>query len=149
MLNPPVIIFDVAIFRQQFPAFSNETTFPDEMLQMYWDNATCYISAQGNYGWLQGDCRRLALNYMTAHLTALSIIIASGTVPYLAQSAGIDKVTVSLTPPPLKTQWQWWLNTTPYGAQLLSLLQARGVGGWYIGGCGYAELSAFRRSGGF
>lgn len=141
-----ILTFDVTLFRQQFPAFANTTQFPNAMLQMYWDMATCYITDIGNYGWLQGDCRQLAINLMTAHLTALSILIAAGQTPNLVQNATIDKVSVGLTPPPLKNQWQWWLSTTPYGMQLQALLQTRSVGGWAIGG--RPELAAFRRVGG-
>lgn len=142
---PAIITFDVAIFREQFPAFANETTFPDAMLQMYWDMATCYISDY-NCGWLYGDCRRLAIDLMTAHLTALSVLIAAGQTPGLVQSATIDKVSVSLTPPPIPNQWQWWLALTPYGQQLLALLQVKSVGGFYIGGL--PEGGAFRKVGG-
>jgi hypothetical protein len=50
------------------------------------------------------------------------------------QTANIDKVNVSLTPPPLKNQWQWWLSISPWGQQLWALLQVNSVGGHYIGG---------------
>ncbi len=140
-----IITFDVSLFRQQFPAFSNSATFPDAMLQMYWDMATCYIS-DCDYGWLNDGCRLLAINLMTAHLTALSVIIAAGETPGIVNSATIDKITVSLTPPPIPNQWRWWLNTTPYGAQLLALLAANSAGGFYIGGL--PELSAIRKVGG-
>lgn len=141
-----ILIFDVTQFRTLFSAFSNVTLYPDATLQMYWDMGTCYISNNGSYGWLTGTCRQQALNLMTAHLTALSGLIASGQTPYLMQSSTIDKITVTLTPPPLKTQWQWWLSTTPYGMQLYALLQVSSVGGWYIGGL--PESSAFRKVGG-
>lgn len=140
-----IILFDPTEFRLAFPAFANETTFPTPTLQRYWDMAICYVDDNGSYGWLQGDCRRLAINLMTAHLLAISVLIAAGQTPGLVQSSTIDKISVSLTPPPLKNQWQWWLSTTPYGAELLALLQTRSVGGWYIGG--RPELSAFRRVG--
>ena len=146
MIAPVIIEFDVTLFREQFPAFASVATFPDARLQMYWDNATCYVSDVGNYGWLQGRCRRLAINYMTAHLTALSVLIAAGQTPGLVQNSAIDKISVGLTPPPLKNQWQWWLSTTPYGQELLALLQTRSTGGWYIGG--RPELAAFRKVGG-
>lgn len=145
-MSDVILTFDVAEFRLQFPAFANEITFPDAMLQRHWDMATCYVSDIGNYGWLQGRCRQLAINLMTAHLTALSVLIAAGQTPGLVQNATIDKVSVGLTPPPLRNQWQWWLSTTPYGQELLALLQTRSVGGWYIGG--RPELAAFRRVGG-
>lgn len=134
--------FDVAQFRDQFPQFANETTFPDEMLQQYWNAATCYVTPD-DFCYLSGDCLQLALNLMTAHLAALSILIAAGKTPRLVQSATIDKVSVDFTPPPLKNQWQWWLSTTPYGMQLFALLQAKAVGGYYIGGL--PESAAFRK----
>lgn len=139
------ITFDVTLFRQLFPAFADPILFPDATLQQFWNSATCYISDQ-DYGFLNGDCRLQALNLMTAHLTALSVIIAKGQVPYIVQGATIDKVTLSLVPPPVKNEWRWWLFTTPYGQQLYSLLFVTGVGGFYIGGL--PERSAFRCVGG-
>jgi hypothetical protein len=144
-MSEPIILFDVDIFREQMPAFANATTYPDNTIEMYWDMATCYVSDL-NCGWLAGDCRRLAINYMTAHLLALSVLIAAGQTPGLVQTSTIDKISVGLTPPPLKNQWQWWLMTTPYGAALQALLAARSVGGFYIGGL--PERSAFRKVGG-
>lgn len=139
--------FDVAAFRLAFPAFADSTLFPTETLQMNWDTAGCYVdNTNSNCEALSGDCRLRALNLMTAHLTALSALVAAGQIPGLVQTATVDKVSVSLTPPPLKTQWQWWLSLTPYGQQLLALLQVSGVGGFYIGGL--PELSAFRKVGG-
>lgn len=135
-------VFDVTAFRTQFPEFANATTFPDATLQAYWDAATCYINPN-DFCYLNGDCLQLALNLMTAHLTQLSVQIAAGQTPYLMQSATIDKVTVSLTPPPLKNQWQWWLSTTPRGMQLFAMLQAKSIGGFYIGGL--PETAAFRK----
>lgn len=137
------LVFDATLFRAQFPAYANPVTYPDALLQMYWDQATCYIDDTSNYGNLQADCRLLALNLMTAHLVASSVLIAKGQTSVLIQNSTIDKVTVSLTPPPLKNQWQWWLSTTPYGIQLLGLLQVRSVGGNYIGGL--PEGQAFRK----
>lgn len=140
------IVFDYDTFIVQFPAFSNPTKFPEATLQMYWDAGTNYVSDQDGCGYLQGAGRTLALNLMTAHLTALSVVVAGGQVPGLVQAAGIDKVNVTLTPPPLKNQWQWWMSLTPYGQQLFALLQINSVGGFYIGG--RSELAAFRRVGG-
>lgn len=137
-----VYVFDIPQFRVDYPAFSNTVTYPDQILQNNFNNATCYISNE-DYGWLAGDCRYQALTLMTAHLTALNDLVAAGQVPGLAQTATIDKISISLTPPPLKNQWQWWLSLTPYGQNLLALLQVNSVGGLYIGGL--PETSAFRR----
>lgn len=78
------------------------------------------------------------LNMMVAHLLALSTQIgntpAAPKTPGLKQSATIDKISISLTPPPFKNQWQWWLSLTPYGQQLFALLQIATTGGAYYGG---------------
>lgn len=133
--------FDIAAFRVQFPQFAG-TDFPDATLQMYWNQATCYV-ANRNWGTLAGDCRFLVLNLMTAHLLTLAQKANAGEVPDLVQNATIDKVTVGLTPPPLKNQWQWWMSLTPYGQQAFAILQARSVGGWSVGGL--PERMAFRK----
>lgn len=137
--------FDVTLFRVQFPAFANVVDFPDAMLQMYWEMAICYVDPN-DFCYLSDDCLQLALNLMTAHLTALSLLIAQQQNPGFIDSATIDKVSVSLQAPPVTSQWGWWLSNTPYGAQLWALLQAKAVGGYYIGGL--PEKSAFRRVGG-
>lgn len=142
MSNNAVFTFDAAEFKAAFPAFAS---LDDSTLQGYWDAAICYVSPD-NYGWLVDDCRLRALNLMTAHLAKLSEIIATGQLPGLEQSASIDKISVTMTPPPVKTQFQWWLSLTPYGQQLLALLMVRSVGGFYIGGL--PERAAFRKVGG-
>lgn len=129
-----ILTFNVTLFRAAYPAFSNSTTYPDALLQMYWDTGTCYISNE-NYGWLKDACRQLALNLMTAHLTYLSTLINQSKSGTIKQSATIDKVTVTLVPPPINdSEFDWWLNTSPYGQQLLTLLQVQSVGGFYVGG---------------
>lgn len=144
--------FDIAAFRVSFPEFANITNFPDELLQADWNNATCYITPNVyNYGRLSGDCQYFALTLMTAHLAKSALILSNSNyqqVPGLMQQATIGQVSVSLTPPKLQNQWQWWLQTTPYGQQLLALLQVKSVGGFYSGGS--PERSAFRGvNGGF
>jgi len=141
------LTFDVALFRAQFPEFADPAQYPDALLQGYWDIAICYISDE-DYGCLTGACRQLALNQLVAHLARINKMIAdgNGTDPGFVSSATIDKVSVTRMTPPQRDQWYWWLNQTPYGAQLLALLEANAVGGFYIGGG--PELGAFRRAGG-
>jgi hypothetical protein len=144
-MTTAVITFDVTLFRQMFPPFSNVTTYPTDMLQTYWDTATCFISNR-NCGSLTGICRQKAINYMVAHLLQLMINIGpnanNAKTPYILASATIDKITVTTKPPEFKNDWQWWLATTPYGMTLYALLFARSVGGFYIGGL--PERAAFR-----
>jgi hypothetical protein len=140
-----VITFNIPQFRERFPAFADTATFPDARLTMQWDMAACYINPE-NYGYLHGACREQAIQLMTAHLLALSVLIESGSTPAMVSSSTVDKVSVSLTPPPVKSQFGWWLSLTPYGAQLLALLSMKAVGGLYVGGL--PERAAFRKVGG-
>lgn len=136
--------FDAAAFRLLFPAFANPVTYPDGTLQGWWNVAVQYINAS-DYKTLCGDRLQLALNQMTAHLLALSAIVAAGQVPGVETSATIDKISVTLQAPPAPNQWQWWLNQSPYGQQLLALLQVAIAGGFFVPG-GAPERSAFRKA---
>ena len=136
---------DITKFRSLFVTYSNATTCPDDLITMNWDTATLYISSE-DYGWLDGAQRERCLYLMTAHLTALADMIATGQTPSMVSGSSIDKVSVTLTPPPVKNQFHWWLSTTAYGAQLLALLKIAAVGGMHVGG--NAERSAFRKVGG-
>jgi hypothetical protein len=129
------IQFNVTLFRTQFAQFASDVLYPDATLQTYWDMATNYVTNKAPQG--LGLClpqQTLALNLMTAHLAALMTLIASGQSSGVVQGATIDKVSVQLQPPPVVDQWQWWLNQTPYGQQLIALLSVVGVGGFYFGG---------------
>lgn len=137
--------FDVSAFRIMFCEFADATKYPGIALQMHWDNGTNYIHSYDNQ-LIDGANLQFALNLMTAHLAKSFSMINSGTVPGVINSATEGSVSVSMTPPPTKNMWQWWLATTPYGIQLLALLQSLTVGGFIIGGA--PELAAFRRVGG-
>lgn len=137
-----VITFDIAAFRAAFPAFADEVTYPDEMLESYWDAAVCYISDL-NYGRLTDGRRERAIWLMLAHLITLSAQVQAGQVPGLMQSATVDRVSVSTVPPPVKSQWSWWLSLTGYGQQLLALLGGAAAGGFFVGGL--PERSALRK----
>lgn len=139
------ITLDPAAFRALFPQFADPVKWPDAALSIQFGAATGYVSAD-TYGDMPVAARTNALYLMTAHLLALGVIIAqnnySGQVG-VVQGAVVDHVQITLTPPPVKSQWQWWLNTTPYGAQLLGLLEAQAAGGFYVGGL--PERAAFRK----
>jgi hypothetical protein len=151
-MSETLLTFDYTLFQQQFPVYANPQTYPESLLQIYWDIAINYISNVGNFGALQGTMRQYAINLMVAHLLYLNFIIGTGNpntgsqVTGLMQNATIDKVTVGLTPPPVPNQFQWWLNQTPWGQQLLALLQINSVGGFYVGGRG--AIAAFGYQGG-
>lgn len=126
-----MIVFDVTQFRIDFPYFANVTTFQDVTLQGYWDIATLYVSDE-DYGYLTGRYRERAINLMTAHMGYISMQANKGKQGKIVQSSSIDKISVSLVPPNVKSDFSFWLNQSPYGVQLLALLSAVSVGGWYV-----------------
>ena len=141
-----IITFNPTQFRALFPLYANTVTYPNMVLQLYWDTATAYISNK------TGGCyclsltvgqQTLALNLMTAHLAYLNTQINAGNATGVVQGATIDKVSVQIVPPPNTNNWQYWLNQSPFGQQLLALLQAAGVGGCLIGG--YPTVYTLRR----
>lgn len=139
------ITLNISTFRALYPQFASGTAFPDAALLAQFDLATGYVSPEVS-GDLSEAVRTQALNLMTAHLLALGVIIAQngyqGQVG-VVQSATIDGVAVTLQPPPVRGQWRWWLNATPYGAQLVALLEMQSAGGFFVGGM--PERSAFRK----
>ena len=139
------ITFDADKFRVQFPEFANTTDYPTVYLQGYWDQATCYISPEVT-SCMSEACLERALFLMTAHLIKIGEDTTAGDDPAFVSSASIDKVSVSVVPPPQRDQWEWWLNLTSYGQQLLALLKSKAVGGLYIGGS--LERLSFRKAGG-
>lgn len=136
------ISLDIPTFRGLFPALVASN---DSVVTLQWDSATLYISAE-DYGYLAGVRRNRALHLMTAHLIALSNQINAGNSTGLVSASTIDKVSVTVEPPPVLSQFNWWLSLTPYGQQLIALLSASKFGGITIGG--RPERSAFRKVGG-
>lgn len=138
----PNIQIDVDSFKTAFPVFSK---VPGPTIELYFGFATdimtnepqCGVSTQIQTRWLY---------LMTAHLLAINLQVLAGNNPGIVTQASIDKISVTMQPPPERNQWQWWLNQTPYGQQLLALLQAQSAGGFYVGGT--PERTAFRGFGG-
>lgn len=129
---------DIAEFRAAFPAFADDTIYPDAMVSSTYESALCFIPE------CDGGCNQRMIYLMLAHLLTLQRAIAIDDYSGLVNSTTIDKVSVTLSAPPFGTNsYKYWLNLTPYGQELLALLQVKGAGGLYIGGRG--ELSAFRK----
>lgn len=140
------VLFDPILFRGLFPAFKVEEQFPTLQLQTYWDLATAYVNDQagGCYIYaLKAKQQVFALNLMTAHIAYLNQQMASGQTTGVVTGASIDKVSVTLLAPPSNNQWQFWLNQSPYGQQLLALFTVASAGGFYYGG--NPVVPAFRR----
>lgn len=139
-----VILFDPTEFRTMFPEYSNQTTYPDSVLQMMFDQATCVVS-DCNYGWLAGSCRKLTIYLVAAHLLTIFKKTSKGwnASTGFKTASTIDDVSVQRLAPPAADQFSWWLNGSPYGQQALAILDAVSVGGLSIGGL--PELLGFRR----
>lgn len=142
---PPV--YNDTNFRAQFPAFANETTFPEAALSATWTTGTAYISPDANPGWTGNPAQlQRALDLMCAHLTQLAQQIANGTPMGVMSAASEGSVSITLQPPPVKSAFGYWLSTTVYGTELRMLLDIVGGVGFYVGGS--CERQGFRKAGG-
>lgn len=131
MVNP--IQYNDANFRALFPAFTSTVTFPEVTLSLYWGVATNYISQYPQFcDGINLSQQTLMLNQMTAHIAWLNNLAATSQQAGFVTGAGVGAVNVTIQAPPEVNQWQWWLNQTPYGQQLLALLEVLTVGGYYI-----------------
>ena len=131
------------VFRKLYPQFASVEDYPDELLEIQWEQAICIVSDSA-YGC---PCRANMLYALVAHmLTLIANGSQDGDQGGFIQSTTIDKVSVTKAAPPAPTMFHWWLGQSPAGQQLLAMLQACSAGGYYIGGMG--ELAGFRRVGG-
>ena len=129
-----VIIVTVQGMRTQLPYFADADKYPDEVLSVDLENAQNYISPL-ILGPLGESDRTYATYLMAGHLQLLSDKLNSGNLSVGTEtSASVDRVSVSLTPPPNKNQFEFWLNQTPFGAQLLFLLNTVTGVGFFVGG---------------
>lgn len=134
-------VFDIAAFRAAFPAFASDVLYPDPTIQSAADSALCFLSTHSC------GCDTLAWQLATAHLLQLRTNAAAGqTAGGQVTSASIDKVSVTITPPPATDGYSYWLGLSPYGVELLALLTKCSAAGFYVGGS--PERAAFRSVGG-
>lgn len=124
--------FTVEQFLLDFPEFQGTDL---NILQIFNTRTKCYISTE-NYGVIHDESRLLACELMMAHLLTIykRITDDNQTQAVAVASASIQNVTVSLTPPSNRTQFEFWLNLSIYGTQLWSLLTAKTPVGFYIPG---------------
>lgn len=140
------IAFNASRFRAAIPAFANETLYTSSMLQMKWVAATCIVSDDSDDFILDNRQRECVLDLLVAHLLEIDSMIAIGQNVVNIQGATVDKVSVTATPPAAASGLQLWLQSTPHGQLVRTILQSATSGGFYIGGS--TEKRSFRRSGG-
>lgn len=144
--TPPVL--DIAAFRANFSTFADVTKYPDSLLNLYWRQVVCMIE-DGTCQSCTGieDCGQLEMELLLAHLLTIHTqVISKGKQGGFINSSTVDKVSVSKVAPPAADMFEWWLGQTPFGQQLLAMLQVSSVGGFAIGGL--PERAAFRKVGG-
>lgn len=134
-------VYNDTNFRAQFPAFADMTKYPEATLSMYWTMASEYINIYSRCGWTDTQLQ-LAIDLLTAHIVKSFDLINAGVTTMLITASTEGTVSVSGTPPPTTTGWQWWLATTPYGNQLRALLERVASVGFYAGGS--APRAGFR-----
>lgn len=123
------VVITVAEFREGFPEFSNTTKYKDAYIQRQINTAEIFISDK-NYI-IRPAVRKLAIEYMTAHLIYLETLDSNGNfvgwndsaTSGAVTSSHIGDVSVSLQPPIATEEWELWLEATPYGKLLLALLE--------------------------
>lgn len=143
--NTGTLVPNQADLRLNYPLFNDPVTYSYQQLDVGISTAQTHISTS-NYGRLNGASRLRAIYLMAAHMLTIQQQAKTGGTASLVSGATVDKVSVQLTPPPLKTQWQWWLSTTPYGAELMGLLAVKSTGGFYIPGS--LSRAGFRKANG-
>ncbi len=138
------IDLDLTSFRTNFPNYSDEESYTDTLLETQYEIGKCYIT--DNDCTLGETCREYALQAMLAHLVYIRDLNTSGNATRIITSASEDGVSVSLSEPPSSNNFEYWLNVSPYGQEVLALLTRASAGGFYIGGS--CERRGFRKIGG-
>lgn len=114
-------------FITRFPEFANAANYPQKLIESYIDEAEQYISTI-NFR-IAPSKRILAIEYMTAHLIALSNISETGTVQgqqsgNITTSASVDGVSRSILAPIADNSFAQWIQSTPYGKKYWALMTA-------------------------
>ncbi len=138
------IDLNIQTFRATFPLYADETTYPDTLLNAQYKIGKCYVA--DNDCTMAENCREYALQAMLAHLLYIRDQVNSGNNIGVITSASEGEVSVSLATPVVDDEWHYWFNSSPFGRELIALLDVQSVGGFYVGGS--PERRAFRKAGG-
>ncbi len=136
---------DLTTFRTNFPLYSDESTYTDMLLETQFEIGKCFIA--DNDCTFPEKCREYALQLMLAHLMYCRNESNAGNNSGVIQSASEGDVSVSFAVPNIDDSWTYWFQLSPFGKELLAMLNAQSVGGFYVGGM--PERKGFRKIGGY
>lgn len=120
-------------FYTYFPEFNTEEY--EAIAVSALARAQVYVSLS-NTGRLTDERRKLAIYLLTAHITTLmyKTQTGEGAVGQVA-SASVGEVSVSYVQiPTQEDEFEYWLGQTPYGLELLALLNVLSSVPFYYGG---------------
>lgn len=146
MITPPT--YNDANFRAQFPAFANDTTYPEGALQFAWNMGGNWVSqCQARWG-LQGAKLQQAADLMGAVIVrqlygptvngtkttpgSPSLVGAVAAGPLVSASNVDTSATIKLPEFGSSAFSAFLLSAPPYGTMLLALLQVSASMGPYI-----------------
>ena len=124
-------------FYQNFPEFKTEEYAA--ICPVAFRQTKAFVSLD-NIGRLTDDTRKLAFYLMCAHLSLLSSKNKAGQITGgavgagMVASASVGEVSVSYVQIPNMDIWDYWLAQTPYGLELLGLLNTYTAVPFYVGG---------------
>lgn len=133
-------IFPIEDFFSYFPQFQTEK-YQETYVQSCGRRATMHITPSIEKMPLTGSYRVYALCLMCAHLITLDDMAKdengdlNGTqIAGTPFKATVGSVSIENTKPNSfqSDDWNYWLNMTAYGRELLALLEAHAAGGIYI-----------------
>lgn len=134
--------FDYDLFTAVLPEFADTALYPVPLVEQCGKRARFYIT-DDTCLYLDGADRAYARALMVAHLVtlaarrSLSAAEPSGAAGAssssdfsrlsdngVVTSASVGGVSVSMQPPQSSSGWEYWMNLTPYGTELLGFLSA-------------------------
>lgn len=136
------VTLNITTFRTQYPEFISTVKYTDTSITMAFNKATIFFKNETNCE-LDESQLEVVLYLMTAHLLKVQSNTLKGGQG-LVGSATIDKVSVSIISPKNLSEFEYFLNQTIYGQELLALMALLTIGGFYVGGS--PETMAFIRA---
>lgn len=138
------LAFDTETFLAVFPAFSDEEKYPTATVFSYGVRAGFHIKRHVKDMPMCCEDRDYALFLMTAHLIALDDMAkdddglggVNGAAMGAPFKATVGSVSVETTKQNsfASDDWNYWLNKTSYGQELLALLSVQAPVGVYLNG---------------